>query len=97
MIKYSTLNKSGLKGFKMIQMTKQEIDFRIKSQSPEYSTARYAVFYKLWFHCKLRLREISEQSGFDHSTVSYGIRRFGELMAVEDPLAVKYWNKLKNI
>ena len=70
---------------------------KTKSRNPKYSTARYAVFYKLKFHCGLTLDEIGKLSGFDHSTVSYGIRRFGELMAVEDPLAVKYWNKLKNI
>jgi chromosomal replication initiation ATPase DnaA len=67
------------------------------SQLHRYALLRKCLFYHLLFRFKFSNSQISEYFNFDHATVSYHVKSFQAMIAVNDPAAVNLFNLTNKI
>lgn len=72
------------------------VDILSNSRDKEIITAKFAVYY----HIQQQVNNhsiIARMFGRKPMSVRNGIIRFGELLEINDKLALKYWDKIKSL
>lgn len=72
------------------------IDLLQKSKREEVVWARFACF-KFMREQGLSYLSIGEAFGMSHASVIHGVNEFNDKLSINDPLAVRYWNELKDM
>lgn len=73
------------------------IDLLERTRKQETVTARQAVFYYLYEQEEKNYSEIGRLFGMKHTAVLHGVKRFKELLEINDPMAVSCWEKIKSL
>ena len=82
----------------MIARLKKAIGLDVTKKTKEgyYSLARFACFKRL-HDFGYGKSEIGRMFGFKHASVNYGINKIEDLLSINDEMAVRFWDRVKDV